>query len=122
MINTSIKILLFAICFTSCQPQNKKEVNKKNQDENSESKIIFKTAVEYIQSTGYKINIDSIKNIYESKVIESSDSGINYANRFKKYAEGLKDLATYDSLRIEYKNKYVEREKNISKVENKLWK
>ena len=117
MINTSIKILLFTICFTSCQHQN-----NQNQVTNAESKRIFKTAIEIIRSTDYKINIDSIKDIYESKIIENSDSGINYANRFKKYAVNLKNIAIYDSLRLEYKNKSIENNKDISKKVIELWK
>lgn len=85
-----ILVVLFLILFVcnSCK-EEKSEREVKVLEINTKSDDIFNTAEILANDSGYKVNIDSVKKEYEKVKLESAESGLKYALKFKEYTMDL---------------------------------
>jgi len=107
-------LILSLIIATSCKKE-KTERELKITKINAKSDDIFSTAIILINDSGYKINIDSVKNEYNKVKLDSAELGVNYALNFKNYAMELQFKKINASIARDKIN-----QKQID-IENKKW-
>jgi hypothetical protein len=64
-------------------------LSKEEEKINSESLLVFQNSVLNINQSGYEINIDSFKTVYENHKSLNPQDGLEFAKRFETYSENL---------------------------------
>ena len=108
-------ILILGIISISCQSEKEEKMNEK-------SLLIFNNSAEKVGKSGYIINVDSFRVVYEKNKDEKAEAGLDFANRFQVYADKLLKSKQEDDLAInirEAQRRQKEIEKNAES--RKVW-